>query len=175
MVALEANCSYLLSREIIIVGRHPLRATSSDLPECSQRMDEPGREWGPGHSCNEALLWLQSFLWDSLSGWLKFSELCFSSPILLPSLCPFSDVTPAPSLKAPYTSLLLLGLPVTFICIPPYITFGNLILSYLFYFLEDLGWHSKNSIISVCLIKQLYSQIESLLFGFDLLWWDMSW
>lgn len=85
VVALEANCSYPLSGEVTIVGRRLLTATPSDLPECSRPMDEPSRELGPGHSRNEALLWLQSFLWGSLSAWPKFSELCFSYPILRPS------------------------------------------------------------------------------------------
>lgn len=74
-------------------------------------------------------------------------------------LCPFPDGTTAPPLKALYTYLFLLGLPLSFVCIFPSISFGHLILSNLVDFLEDLDLHSKESIISVCLIKQLYSQI----------------
>lgn len=96
MVALEANCSYLLSREIIIVGRHPLMATPSDLPECSQSMDEPGRELSQAIPAMRCCYDCSHFSGTSCQpGWN--SQNCVSPVQSLPSLCPFPDVTPAPS------------------------------------------------------------------------------
>lgn len=127
---MEMTCSCLPSREAVIDGRRPSMGKPSDLPECSsnvfqdysQPMAEPGRVLGPGRSCSEALLWLQSFS-------RTLHQPGFSYPISFPSLCPFPDVRPAPSPEgSPY--LLLLSLPLLFVCISPNKSRRHLLLSY---------------------------------------------